>query len=118
MSAIRHERCEEHGELVEVSDASHASHLATLALTVDARNADDADDADEALNAFPASAASEHDHCSLATTPSIFQSAHAQLVTPHSVEHSAFAPTPVAPVYVDLDVLSDAPKQGPPVHDV
>lgn len=116
MSAIRHERCEEHGELVEVSDASHASHLASLA--VDALDAVDADDADEALNAFPAAAASEHDHCSLATTPSIFQGAHAQLVTPHSVEHSAFAPTPVAPVYVDLDVLSDAPKQGPPVHDV
>ena len=115
MSAIRHERCEEHGELVEVSDLSHASHLATLALTVDAR---DADEADDALNAVPAATASEHDHCSLATTPSIFQSAHAQLVTPHSVEHSAFAPTPVAPVYVDLDVLSDAPKQGPPVHDV
>jgi hypothetical protein len=106
MGAIRHERCAEHGELVELSEPARGPTHRDLA-----RLGDDV----VALSASGV-ATDEHDHCQIALNPA---SAHAP--SPSVVETLAFA-TPIddashmnAPdvVLVD-DALLVAPKTSPP----
>jgi hypothetical protein len=103
-AAVHHERCPEHGELVDVGfNAAHPS----------ARAPDLAD----GLSASGANEG-EHDHCSLATTQSMLTSTRAPAAVAtvaRPVAGVVRAPTPLT--FVD-DVLADAPKQGPPRSDV
>lgn len=106
LGVVRHERCAEHGELIEVVAAAHDLHaeLGDLATTdtLDATTVD----------------RDRHDHCSLATT-------HSALTAEHAMVHVAAIAGPAAGllaatgrVTVCDDVLADAPKQGPPTRDV
>lgn len=106
MGAIRHERCAEHGELVEVTARSTgaAAHHGT-ALPVDSLAALDREAAD-------------HDHCPLCVTPAMATPARAlvQVTTLHR-PLAVLVETPARLAVTD-DVLGNAPKQGPPRHDV
>jgi hypothetical protein len=93
MGAVRHEACAEHGELVETSATNHDVPV----------------DGDA-----PSDASEEHDHCLLATTPSLSSTAPliASVVTVVVVDDAVIEPPTRI---VAATVLRSAPKTSPPL---
>lgn len=114
MGAIRHERCAEHGELVEVHGAA-LRHGASPAADVIAHVAADEDVVDT-LRAAAAAPGDEHDHCELALTPAVPGAAlrlfHVDL--PRVLEDGPVVAL-VAPALA-ADRLDVAPKTSPPAR--
>jgi hypothetical protein len=112
MAAVRHERCEEHGELVEAYGLPGAHARAGADRATDETAADAARSGPETQGQ-----ADEHDHCSLATTPC----GHDAVVTlwtlavPRALEHAS----PVRSAHMHpVSPLDVAPKTSPPAPAV
>lgn len=103
MGVVRHERCLEHGELVERHDARSSTSAQCperLAL----------------LRSAPGFATDEHDHCPLVTTLVV---PHANLAVRHVDLPRAVLPEPIPPdasVRELSDLLAYAPKTSPPTR--
>lgn len=103
MGVVRHERCLEHGELVERHEASSSTSAQwSEGLAV--------------LRSAPGFATDEHDHCPLVTTSVV---PHADLAARHVELPRAVLPepnTPEASVRELSDLLAYAPKTSPPAR--
>ena len=99
MAAVRHERCAEHGELVEVTGP--ARQLGEMPHHVYAASGAERD----------------HEHCPLTTSPGAPATAHAQVHAGTVVAPRADAPRAFVRIAL-VDALVDAPKHGPPSMNV
>lgn len=120
MGVVRHERCAEHGELVEVSPGAAA---ATSSLAHEEAWTHGGAPGDEGALPSVSSGApaehdghDEHDHCQLALTPAVSSPAHQVLHhdLPLLLDVDLPAATP-APL-VATDRLDVAPKTSPPAR--
>lgn len=116
MGVVRHERCAEHGELVEVAPGSTHGASSSRAERAATHPATDDGDAVPALSTSAGAEDDEHDHCQLALTPAVpspaHQVLHDDLPRLLATEMSATSAAPL----IATDRLDVAPKTSPPAR--